>query len=267
MERSREQQFADALEALLPALATGEAKALRSARRLLSVLAQRGPHSLRQDAARMAVAPDKALHHGADAIARALQSRHAASAAAPILIVEDDDMVSAAIAIHLSPLGREVLEARDLRTARHVLVTRPPAAVILDLQLGRGEDGRDLLAEHSVDCPFVVLSSMGDDRAVQRECRALGALATLSKPVMPEALLTALSTLLTRSVAVHPPENSHVLSLLRHRTHCTEQDLDACAIGIGDLTWDAAVRGHLDACGECREAYRRLLRGEPSQSA
>ncbi|MCO4744974.1 MAG: response regulator [Proteobacteria bacterium] len=260
MQANREQQFAEALEALLPGLASGEAKAVRSARRLLGVLADRGPVSVRDDATRVAHGPDKTLRDGVDAIARALQSRNSASAAAPILIIEDDDLVSAAIGVHLAPLGREILEARDLSTARRMLAQRAPAAVILDLQLRQGEDGRDLLVDHSVDTVFVVLSAMADDPAVRRECRALGARATLAKPVVAAPLLEALQTLLTRASSFHAPDNAHVLSLLRHRTHLTDEDMAACAAGITDLTWEAAVRGHMDACDECREAYRRLLR-------
>jgi DNA-binding NarL/FixJ family response regulator len=260
MEANREQQFAEALEALLPGLAAGEDRAVRSARRLLGVLADRGPLSVRADATRIASGPDKTLRDGVDAIARALQSRNSASAVAPILIIEDDDLVSAAIAVHLAPLGREVLEARDLTTARRLLTQRSPAAVILDLQLRRGEDGRDLLVDHSVDTVFVVLSAMADDPTVRRECRALGARATLAKPVIAAPLLDTLQTLLTRASSFHAPDNAHVLSLLRSRAHLTDEDMIACAEGITDLTWEAAVRGHMDECDECREAYRRLLR-------
>lgn len=258
--QNRDQQFGEALEALLPALTTGEVEAVRSARRLLGVLAERGPISLREDASRLCNAPDKALRNGTDAIARALRGRNTATAAAPILVIEDDELVSAALAIHLSELGREVLETPDLATARHLIATRSPAAVILDIMLQSDEDGRDLLATHGADTAFVVISAIADDPAVHQECRALGARATLAKPVMTDELISTMETLLTRASAVESPDNAHVLALLRHRTHLTEEDMAASSAGISDLSWDAAVRGHLDACDKCREAYYARLR-------
>lgn len=257
VEIAREQQIADALEALLPVLGHGDAGAIRSVRRLLTLLAREGPGTLRTDAAHLLDAPDKALRDGATAIARQLRGRQLGKQLTPVLLVEDDDLVCAALAVHLAPLGREILIAHDLIAAERFL-QNPVGAVVLDLQLQGEEDGRDLLVAHGNELPFVVVSAIADRSAVQQECRALGARAVLPKPVFPQTLLESLQAVL-RDEAPPPPEDAHLVALFRHRAHLTEADLLALAEGISDLTWDAAVRTHLSACDQCRERRRRAL--------
>lgn len=230
---------------------------MRSTRRLLRMLSTRGPITLRMDALRLLEANPKVLRDGADAIARTLRGRTSGPLLSPVLIVEDDELVSAALAIHLAPLGRPIREVQTIAEAVEAM-EGPLGAVILDLQLTDEEDGRDLLATHASDVPFLVLSSIADRVEVQQECRALGARAVLPKPVMPQSLLDTMRTVLGMPPQ-SPPADEHIVGLLRHRDHATEDDLKALISGISDLTWDTAVRTHLLACDQCRDAHRTLI--------
>jgi DNA-binding response OmpR family regulator len=120
-------------------------------------------------------------------------------AAAPcgnVLIVEDDAATREMLAVALATEGFHAVAAEDglealhlLRTVRHRAPT-VPCLVLLDLmmpRLGGGEFRRAQLGDPTVaGVPIAVMSAAAD---VEQRARALGAVATLSKPIDLDALL------------------------------------------------------------------------------
>lgn len=257
MQIPHERQYLLALEMLVPELADPSPEEVSRVRRLVQALAVSGPPQVMNIAAQLVEANPDQLREGAQQIVFILRER-SATGGAPVLVVEDDELVAAALQIHLRSLERPIIWAQDMPSARESLAD-PIAAVVCDLQLGPGEDGRDLLLEFGHAAPFIIISAIADRPDVQRECRALGAAAVLPKPVMPGVLVESLRGILADRPTLQAPEDLHIIQLLRHMAHLTERDLDALTMGTDNLTWDAAIRTHLGSCDQCRSRYQRRI--------
>jgi DNA-binding NtrC family response regulator len=117
-------------------------------------------------------------------------TRSAASAAAPILLVEDKDSLRAMLRHALESQGHAVVEARDETEARARLAERLPAVVLSDLRLPDGDGLGVLRAARDADSelPVIVMTAYG---SIQDAVAAMkdGASDFLAKPVDPDHLL------------------------------------------------------------------------------
>jgi CheY-like chemotaxis protein len=115
---------------------------------------------------------------------------------ANVLIVEDDPELLEMLAALLSAEGFHTVSAEDGLEALHLLravrhrAPGTPCLVLLDLnmpRLGGGEFRRLQLADPGLsNVPIVVMSGVTD---IEEHARALGAVASLTKPVDSDALL------------------------------------------------------------------------------
>lgn len=113
-----------------------------------------------------------------------------------VLIVEDDPQTREMLAALLSAAGFQVVGAEDGLEALHLLRTvkhrtpQAPCLVLLDLsmpRLGGSEFRRAQLGDPIVsDVPVAVMSGATD---VEQRALALGAVATVAKPIDVSALL------------------------------------------------------------------------------
>jgi len=119
-----------------------------------------------------------------------------ASPAGNVLIVEDDADTREMLALMLTTEGFHAVAAEDglealhlLRTVRH-RAPEIPCLVLLDLKmprLGGGEFRRAQLGDPTVaNVPVAVMSGATD---AEQRARALGAVATVTKPIDIERLL------------------------------------------------------------------------------
>lgn len=121
-------------------------------------------------------------------------------AAASILIVDDDRVLSTLVAGLLREKGYKTLMAFDAVQAMMVAMRRPPVqAIVLDVNMpgGSGEETLKKLKDstRTSDIPVIILSGSIDE-AGQERVKALGAAAVLSKPLVPEQLFNALTSAL-----------------------------------------------------------------------
>jgi CheY-like chemotaxis protein len=121
-------------------------------------------------------------------------------AAASILIVDDDRVLSTLVASLLREKGYKTLVAFDAVQAMMVAMRRPPVnAIVLDVNMpgGSGEETLKKLKDstRTSDIPVIILSG-SIDAAAQERVKTLGAAAVLSKPLVPEELFQALGTAL-----------------------------------------------------------------------
>jgi DNA-binding response OmpR family regulator len=124
---------------------------------------------------------------------------------AVILLVEDEAAMRALFRATLSRAddarvrSARVIEAPDLATARRLLATDPPHAVVLDARLPDG-DGLDLARElHAANPgggPRVIISSASVLPDEQTAALATGADLFLAKPYRTAELTAALASLL-----------------------------------------------------------------------
>ncbi|HEY6029188.1 MAG TPA: response regulator, partial [Gaiellaceae bacterium] len=117
-------------------------------------------------------------------------------AAAPVLVVEDDDRSRFALAELLAPLGEEVLLARDGGEAIALSREHEPAVVLLDVALP-GIDGFETarllkLDEGTRHLPIIFLTAHADGALIARGYEA-GAVDYLLKPFEPEILRAKVS--------------------------------------------------------------------------
>ncbi|HBP22398.1 MAG TPA: sigma-54-dependent Fis family transcriptional regulator, partial [Planctomycetes bacterium] len=116
---------------------------------------------------------------------------------ARVLLIEDDAVVSIAVATAVEELGHEVesepTAERGLRAAREA----PPAVVLLDLHLP-GKDGLEVLPELLAIEPKPAVAVMTALPTAENamDALALGASAHLAKPVEAEELAELLDRLL-----------------------------------------------------------------------
>jgi len=117
----------------------------------------------------------------------------------PILVVEDEDIVSEVVARYLRREGFRVKVAADGASALALAATEEPRLVVLDLMLP-DMDGlevcRRLRAQSTV--PILILTAKGTE-ADEVLGLGLGADDYVSKPVRPGALVARVKTLLRRT--------------------------------------------------------------------
>lgn len=127
------------------------------------------------------------------------------TAAARILVVDDDPALRELLAEYLGASGFVVDVAGDGRQMRERLAAARPDALVLDLMLP-GEDGLTLARElrRTSTLPILMLSARGEeiDRVVGLE---MGADDYLGKPFSPRELLARLRALLRRAHAGAQP--------------------------------------------------------------
>ncbi|RZJ09538.1 MAG: response regulator [Rubrivivax sp.] len=102
-----------------------------------------------------------------------------------VLIVDDNQDASEALALLIETEGFTTATARTLREARERLLAQKPRVMLLDINLPDG-NGLSLLAEvkndvKTADIHVVMLSGFVDDR-LKEEAHLLGAAAFLLKP-------------------------------------------------------------------------------------
>ena len=119
---------------------------------------------------------------------------------ATVLVVDDDRVHSHLVAGVLRGKGHKVLTAFDAVQGLMQAKKQPPVDVIvLDINMpgGSGEDTLKKIRMNSntSNIPVIVLSGSIDAKGQER-VRVLGANAVLSKPLVPEELLTALEAAL-----------------------------------------------------------------------
>jgi DNA-binding response OmpR family regulator len=127
------------------------------------------------------------------------------AAGAVVLLVEDEAAMRALFRAALSRAddarvrSARVLEAPDLATARRLLATDPPDAIVLDARLPDG-NGLDLVRELRETSPGggppVIISSASVLPAEQSAALATGADLFLAKPYRTAELTSALASLL-----------------------------------------------------------------------
>jgi two-component system OmpR family response regulator len=128
----------------------------------------------------------------------AMNTVHATTENATVLLVEDDDVLREEMAGYLTGQGYTVRQAADVPAAREVLDARPVDVMVLDVNLP-GENGLSLCRQVAgTDGPAILLlSALGDpvDRIVGLE---LGADDYVVKPIPPRELLARVKALLRR---------------------------------------------------------------------
>ena len=114
---------------------------------------------------------------------------------ATVAIVDDDVSVRSALACLLRALG---VDARTYSSARDFLKALPsgiPDCLIVDLNMPymSGLELQRELLRRGARIPTIVVTAC-DDKSYRDQCRVLGAMAYLVKPVDPDALITAISS-------------------------------------------------------------------------
>jgi CheY-like chemotaxis protein len=116
---------------------------------------------------------------------------------ATVLVVDDDRVLSHLVTSLLRDKGHKVLTAFDAVQALMQAKRTPPVdAIVLDINMpgGSGEDTlrKIKMSTRTADIPVIILSGSIDSQGQER-VRSLGADAVLSKPLVPEELLAALT--------------------------------------------------------------------------
>ncbi|MFC6673621.1 response regulator [Marinobacterium aestuariivivens] len=127
------------------------------------------------------------------------------TAAASILIVDDDAALREMVRDYLGPQGFEIREAASAADGRLLLQQHPPQVVLLDIGMP-GEDGLSL-ARHireRLDIGIIIVSAASDpvDRIIGLE---IGADDYLAKPFDPRELLARIRSVLRRYDRATPP--------------------------------------------------------------
>ncbi|HDK38115.1 MAG TPA: response regulator, partial [Thiolapillus brandeum] len=114
-----------------------------------------------------------------------------------ILVVEDDEVFSQLLAMHLEDLGHKPTVAHSLDQARSFLQKNTPDAILLDQQLPDGY-GLDLLKEIKADTdppPVIMVTGVSDNALVIQAMKA-GAYDFVRKPMDEVELDTTLNNAL-----------------------------------------------------------------------
>jgi signal transduction histidine kinase/CheY-like chemotaxis protein len=156
----------------------------------------------------------------------------------PVLVVEDDPADAFSVERALAQSRYQVISARTVTEAKHLLEHTSPTAILLDVMLDGEESWSFLLemkqGEKSHHVPVVVVSS-GEE---ERKARSFGANEYLSKPVDPGALIRLLDDLTgagaaTRIMLVDDEEISRYL--IRQLLPAATIDLTEVASGSEGL--------------------------------
>jgi CheY-like chemotaxis protein len=112
-----------------------------------------------------------------------------------VVIVDDSELVTEALAALLDALGYRSATAHDVAGAVATARDLRPDALLLDLTLPDGE-GLDVLAALAADgtpVPLAIALTGHDDPATAARCRAAGCRAVLVKPVRAADLVRTLA--------------------------------------------------------------------------
>lgn len=138
-----------------------------------------------------------------------MTARPTDSPIARILIIDDDVMLLDLLQLQLSGRTVEVQVAEDAVIALRSIIERPPDLILLDLGLPY-LDGLEVLTAIKGDpstahIPVLVITGESDESQLAR-ARALGADATLRKPVRRDDLINEIFSRLTRVIAARSAE-------------------------------------------------------------
>ncbi len=113
-----------------------------------------------------------------------------------VLIVDDEPAICSLLAEILSGSGFQVVTANDGRNARSLLRQSPVDLIITDLAM-EGEEGIELIRALRIEYPKVKIIAMSGTFGVDvlAAAKALGANATLTKPVSQTTLLRSIEAL------------------------------------------------------------------------
>lgn len=112
-----------------------------------------------------------------------------------LLLVEDNADVADAMRILFEHNGYRVSSAATVAEAVQIGVHDTPATVLLDVSLGDGEDGMEILRrwrECGVEQPRVIALTGHADDHTRHRCAAAGCVAVLLKPATTADLLAAI---------------------------------------------------------------------------
>jgi two-component system response regulator ResD len=116
-----------------------------------------------------------------------------------VLVVDDEPIVRDVVVRYLENAGFSTMQAGDGLSARALLQTKSPSAVVLDLMMP-GMDGLELCRwiRSRSDVPVIMLTALGEeaDRIVGLE---LGADDYITKPFSPRELTIRVKTVLRRT--------------------------------------------------------------------
>ncbi|HEY4012670.1 MAG TPA: response regulator [Polyangiaceae bacterium] len=125
-----------------------------------------------------------------------------------ILVIEDSDSIRHLIETLVRARGHEVEAVPSGAKGIDSALTRPPDAILLDLNLPGGFDGLDVCrrlrqSPSTRSVPIIVISALTDDASKQGILDA-GATAYYTKPFSPTALLKELEWIPVRESARLP---------------------------------------------------------------
>ena len=145
-----------------------------------------------------------------------------------ILIVEDDDVIAAAIARHLTGWGFEARVCQDLRQVLQEFISYDPQLVLLDISLPffNGFHWCSEIRKVS-QVPVMFISSAGDDMNVVMAVH-MGGDDFVAKPFDMNLLLAKIQALLRRSYDF----NAQQMGILEHRGVLLNSS--ACTVAFGD---------------------------------
>lgn len=128
-----------------------------------------------------------------------------------VLLVEDDNLVRAALDAGLAHHGLDVTAVGDARAAMASFMAAPPDVAVLDLHLGAGPTGLDLavgMRERSPNLGLVLLTSFSDPRLLRSSLDTMptGMLYLVKQSVDDLALLAA--AIESAPEAAHSPATS-----------------------------------------------------------
>ena len=122
---------------------------------------------------------------------------------ARVLVVDDEPDVLLLCRLNLEQDGHEVLEAPNGQVALEIVREDIPDLIVLDLMLP-GIDGYDVLrtlrADQATAGVKVLVLTAKSLQADRERSRDLGAAAFLTKPFLPDELVTTVNRLLTEPV-------------------------------------------------------------------
>lgn len=166
----------------------------------------------------------------------------AAASRGRILVVDDDRLVLATVVHGLADAGFDIIDADNGDDAILLAREHRPDLALLDIRMD-GMSGFDVARylRDALQVPFVFLSAFSDE-ATLAQIRALGALASLVKPLDIAQIIPAVEQALAqvrsqRDAALQPPESVPVAAVTRvpAEAPATPEPLDdmvAIAVGI-----------------------------------
>ena len=122
-----------------------------------------------------------------------------------ILVVDDDPLTLRYVRDALSAAGYSPLMTGDPREVSHLIETKKPQLVLLDLMLP-GTDGIELMEElpAMADLPVIFISGYGRDETVAKALQ-MGAADYIVKPFSPTELVARVQAVLRRFAAPSEP--------------------------------------------------------------